>query len=72
MTTNNITGDKLKTKPPTDNYDSGWDKIWGKGQCMCEACKDGTIHDSDCSVHNEPAFPNGECDCSKSKGDLCK
>lgn len=31
--------------------------------CMCEACKDGVIHDSDCSVHNEPAYPKGPCDC---------
>lgn len=22
------------------------------------------IHDSDCSLHNEPAYPNGDCDCS--------
>ena len=21
------------------------------------------IHDSDCAVHNEPAYPNGPCDC---------
>jgi len=21
-------------------------------------------HDSDCSLHNEPAYPNGNCDCS--------
>lgn len=21
-------------------------------------------HDSDCSLHNEPAMPNGPCDCS--------
>ena len=20
-------------------------------------------HDSDCATHNEPAFPNGPCDC---------
>ncbi|KKL85552.1 hypothetical protein LCGC14_1953590 [marine sediment metagenome] len=20
-------------------------------------------HDSDCATHNEPAYPNGECDC---------
>ncbi len=20
-------------------------------------------HDSDCSTHNDPAYPNGECDC---------
>lgn len=21
-------------------------------------------HDSDCATHNEPAYPNGPCDCS--------
>jgi hypothetical protein len=32
--------------------------------CMCNACKDGiTLHKSDCAVHNEPAYPNGPCDC---------
>ena len=31
--------------------------------CMCEECKDGTIHASDCAVHNEPAYPRDECDC---------
>lgn len=25
------------------------------------------IHDSDCSTHNEPAYPNGPCDCSASQ-----
>ena len=24
-------------------------------------------HDSDCAVHNEPAYPAGKCDCSVSK-----
>ena len=23
------------------------------------------MHDSDCSVHNMPAFPNGPCDCGE-------
>lgn len=23
-------------------------------------------HDSDCATHNEPAYPNGPCDCSQS------
>lgn len=31
--------------------------------CMCPACRDGTIHASDCSVHSEPAMRNGPCDC---------
>ena len=24
-------------------------------------------HASDCAVHNEPAYPNGECDCGIKK-----
>lgn len=31
--------------------------------CQCRACAGGFIHASDCSVHNEPAYPNGSCDC---------
>lgn len=31
--------------------------------CMCNACKDGVRHSSDCAVHNMPAYPNGKCDC---------
>jgi hypothetical protein len=31
--------------------------------CQCAACVSGVMHASDCSVHNEPAFPNGPCDC---------
>lgn len=33
------------------------------GRCVCPACKDGTIHASDCAVHNAPALPVGPCDC---------
>jgi len=29
-----------------------------------EALRYYTEHDSDCAVHNEPAFPNGPCNCS--------
>ena len=35
--------------------------------CQCVACKDGTIHASDCAVHNMPAYPNGPCDCGANK-----
>jgi len=35
--------------------------------CMCPACRGGILHDSDCAVHNMPAYPNGPCDCSVSK-----
>lgn len=30
--------------------------------CQCPACKIAP-HASDCPVHNEPAWPNGPCDC---------
>lgn len=26
--------------------------------------REGDGHDSDCATHNEPAYPNGDCDCS--------
>jgi hypothetical protein len=35
--------------------------------CQCKECRklpDGVGHWSDCAVHNEPADPNGECNCS--------
>ncbi|VBB10661.1 hypothetical protein [Burkholderia stabilis] len=31
--------------------------------CQCVACVNGTIHASDCAVHNMPAESNGPCDC---------
>jgi hypothetical protein len=37
----------------------------GVTHCQCEACKNGNIHDSDCSVHNGNALPVGPCDCSQ-------
>lgn len=35
--------------------------------CQCKYCIGGDIHDSDCAVHNEPAYKNGPCDCSLQK-----
>jgi hypothetical protein len=36
--------------------------------CQCKEClksiKQGWVHYSDCAVHNEPAFPAGQCDCN--------
>jgi hypothetical protein len=29
--------------------------------------KEVLLHDSDCAVHNEPAYPNGECNCKLAK-----
>lgn len=37
--------------------------------CNCEACsvlaltQAVRLHQSDCDVHNEPAYPNGPCSC---------
>ena len=30
--------------------------------------KTGPVHASDCAQHNEPAYPNGPCDCGAVKG----
>ena len=40
-------------------------KIGVTTHCQCEACKNGNIHDSDCSVHNGNALPVGPCNCSQ-------
>lgn len=32
-------------------------------------CSEDCHHSSDCAVHNEPAYPNGECDCKEKKSD---
>ena len=44
-------------------------EIKNKTQCQCPECQKvwnekGKVHDSDCAVHNEPAYPNEECNCS--------
>jgi len=30
------------------------------------------IHESDCAVHNEPAYPKGKCDCGAEGGNMSK
>lgn len=40
-----------------------------RGGCQCDACMESVrngleAHDSDCAVHNEPAYPVGPCNCS--------
>ena len=32
--------------------------------CQCPECRV-VLHASDCAVHNEPAYPKGECDCGR-------
>jgi hypothetical protein len=39
-------------------------------RCQCDACStshaaDGTVHLSNCAVHNAPAYPAGQCDCGR-------
>ena len=44
--------------------DAAADKMQEPTHCQCEACINGNIHDSDCSVHNDgDALPFGPCDC---------
>ena len=46
-----------------NDYIEKWVKELG---CQCDACRvvGWRKHDSDCSVYNMPAYPNGPCDCS--------
>lgn len=51
-----------------DNYNVKFVDAGVDEQCKCNAClerhkNDEPGHLSDCAVHNEPAMPNGECDC---------
>jgi hypothetical protein len=47
-----------------------WLDKW-KDYCQCAECvklrkeTDYSGHLSDCAVHNDPAYPNGKCDCNK-------
>lgn len=62
---NDITGDTLVTKVTSETYRDNWDRIFGKPRCVCEACKEGVLHASDCAVHNEPAVSNRLCNCGE-------
>ena len=53
------------------NKDGDYSMVeWNANHCMCDACKCGIIHSSDCAVHNEPAMKNGACDCRVSNVEL--
>ena len=47
----------------SDEFDWGNQRLAQPAHCQCTACKNGTIHASDCAVHNGPAYPAGPCDC---------
>lgn len=36
---NDITGDKIQTRPTTREYADNWDKIFGKCACSPDLCK---------------------------------
>lgn len=42
---NDITGDSLKSKGPSKNYDQGWERIFGK---PCHVCGLKGQHKMDC------------------------
>jgi len=44
------------------------DALVGETLCQCQECTDlwktqRKVHTSCCSVHSEPAYPKGRCDC---------
>lgn len=40
-------------------------QVLKEASCQCDECRP---HKSDCTVHNEPVFKKGECDCRKPVG----
>ena len=54
----------LSTMPPVRALRAKIADTLGSPHCMCEACKDGATHASDCAMHNMPAFQNRPCDCA--------
>ena len=38
MSRNDITGDAIKTKAPSKEYDEGWDRIFGNKDVLCKVC----------------------------------
>ena len=59
----------LETDAPTEVWEKNNEAITAikaaleaKDGCQCPACKVAP-HASDCAVHNEPAYPAGECNC---------
>lgn len=47
-----------------NGFIQGWEaaRLAQPEQCQCLECRV-TPHASDCAVHNEPAYPKGECTC---------
>ena len=51
------------TEKAIDLYDEARTAIKeALSSCQCPECKV-VLHASDCAVHNEPAYPKGECNC---------
>ncbi len=47
------------------------DKMIDNKKCECDECKK-VPHKSDCSVHNMPAYPKGNCDCGAERPEILK
>ncbi|MCI4435260.1 MAG: hypothetical protein JHC33_00420 [Ignisphaera sp.] len=48
MSTNDITGDEIKTKPSSGAYGEGWDRIFGEPSL----CPDGNCTNTSCTHHH--------------------
>ena len=42
-------------------------RLSGRAMDKCDCGLKGLIHDSSCAVHNAPALPVGDCNCSLEK-----
>ena len=51
-------------------HDRGFVPIYERTVCGCAACQKDGPHDSDCAVHNAPAYEPGPCDCSLERNEV--
>jgi regulator of replication initiation timing len=53
--------EQTSSKTSSEEYQS-WKQIKQESENIKRQISEG-LHDSDCAVHNEPAYPNGPCNC---------
>jgi regulator of replication initiation timing len=53
--------EQTSSKTSSEEYQS-WKQIIQEAENIKYQITEG-LHDSDCAVHNEPAYPNGPCNC---------
>jgi hypothetical protein len=58
MSKNEITGDRLATKPTTKAYEEGWDRIFSSKEPLCHICGKDLNKVTECAWTSCPALWN--------------